>query len=71
MPNRVSFVIRGFGLVYVVGFFHPVDDTTPSFIFLMLSAIWYVQLKNMKNTHRGMLLFTKSNTPQWVFFTFF
>ena len=36
-------------------------------------------LKNMKNTHGGVLLlvklqadpkFTKSNTPPWVFFTF-
>ena len=45
-------------------------------------AIWYhlYNLKNMKNTHGGMLLlvklqalaynFTKSNTPPWVFFTF-
>ena len=36
----------------------------------------FVQLKNVKNTHRGVLLlvacnFTKSNTPPWVFFTFF
>ena len=31
-------------------------------------------LKNVKNSHRGVLLlvnFTKSNTPPWVFFTFF
>ena len=29
-------------------------------------------LKNMKNTNGGVLLlvFTKSNTPPWVFFTF-
>ena len=46
-------------------------------------AIWYHlnHLKNVKNTHGGVLLlvkfqtsatsFTKSNTPPWVFFTFF
>ena len=49
----------------------------------MLCAIWYhlYKLKNVKNTHRGVLLlgklqalaynFTKSNTALWVFFTFF
>ena len=41
----------------------------------------FVQLKNMKNTHWGVLLsvklqsetykFTEINTPLWVFFTFF
>ena len=41
----------------------------------------FVQLKNVKNTHRGALIlvklqasacnFNKSNTPPWVFFTFF
>ena len=46
----------------------------------MLCAIWY-HLFDLKNTHRGVLLlvklqvkacnFTKSNTPPWVFFTFF
>ena len=34
-----------------------------------------LDMKNMKNTHGGVLLlacnFTKSNTPPWVFFTFF
>ena len=46
-------------------------------------AIWYnlYNLKNVKNTHGGVLLlaklqakgcsFTKSSTPPWVFFTFF
>ena len=46
-------------------------------------AIWYhlYSLKNVKNTHGGMLIlvtlqakasnFTKINTPPWVFFTFF
>ena len=33
-----------------------------------------LDMKNMKNTHGGVLLlacnFTKSNTPPWVFFTF-
>ena len=41
----------------------------------------FVQSKNVKNTHGGVILliklqasaynFTKSNTPPWVFFTFF
>ena len=51
--------------------------------YLVRCAIWYYSynLKNVKNTHRGVLLlvklqasacnFTKSNTPPWVFFTFF
>ena len=46
-------------------------------------TIWYYfhNVKNVKNTHWGVLLlvrlqasaytFTKSNTPSWVFFTFF
>ena len=46
-------------------------------------AIWYhlYNFKKVKNTHREVLLlvmlqakvcnFTKSNTPPWVFFTFF
>ena len=50
---------------------------------VMLYAIWYhlYNLKNVKNTHGGVLLlvklqakarnFTKSSTPLWVFFTFF
>ena len=49
---------------------------------VMFCTIWYhwYNLKNVKNTHGGMLLlvklqasarnFTKSNTPPWVFFTF-
>ena len=49
----------------------------------MFWAIWYLlyNLKNMKNTHAGVLLlvklqteacnFTNSNIPPWVFFTFF
>ena len=49
----------------------------------MHCAIWYhlYNLKNVKSTYRGVLLlvklqpseysFTKSNTPPWVFFTFF
>ena len=42
----------------------------------MRCAIWYhlYNLKNVKNTHGGVLKacnFTKSNTPPWVFFTFF
>ena len=49
----------------------------------MHCAIWYHlnNLKNVKNTHGGVLIlvklqaeackFTKVNTPPWVFFTFF
>ena len=49
----------------------------------MLCAIWYHlrNLKNIKNTHGGVLLlvklqpkvcnFSKSNTPPWLLFTFF
>ena len=49
---------------------------------VMFCTIWYhwYNLKNVKNTHGGMLLlvklqasarnFTKSNTPPWVFFMF-
>ena len=48
-----------------------------------LCAIWYhlCDLKNVKNTHEGMVLlvklqteacnFTKNSTSPWVFFTFF
>ena len=51
--------------------------------YVMLCAIWYhlYNLKNVKNTHGGVLLlvklqakacnFTKSNTPQWQFFMLF
>ena len=50
---------------------------------MMRCAIWYhlYKLKNVKNTHGGVLLlvsgwlkacnFTESNTPPWVFFMFF
>ena len=50
---------------------------------LMRCAIWYhlCNLKNVKNTHGGVLLlvksqakacnFNKSNTPPWLFVTFF
>ena len=43
---------------------------------MMRCAIWYIlyNLKNVKNTYGGMLLLVKlqakSNTPQWLFFTF-
>ena len=52
-------------------------------LFVVLCAIWYhsYNLKNVRNAHRGVLLsvklqgsacnLTKSNTPPWVFFTFF
>ena len=52
-------------------------------IFAMRCAIWYhwYKLKNVKNTHGGLLIlvkfqtkacnFTKIHTPSWVFFTFF
>ena len=51
--------------------------------FVVLRAIWYhsYNLKNVENTHGGVLIlvnlqteacnFTKSNTPPWVFFTLF
>ena len=44
--------------------------------FVMCWAIWYYlyNLKNVKNTHGGVLIlenFTKIDTPPWVFFTFF
>ena len=51
--------------------------------YVMLCAVWYhlCNLENVKSTHGGVLLlvklqalasnFTKSNTPAWVFFTFF
>ena len=51
-------------------------------IFVVRCAIWYhfYNLKNVKNTHGGVLIlvklqasacnFTKINTPPWVFFTF-
>ena len=42
--------------------------------YVVLCAIWYhwYNSKNVKNTHGGVLLnFTESNTPPWVFFTFF
>ena len=52
-------------------------------IYVVLCAIWYhsYNLKNLKNTHRGVLIlvklqaegcnFSKSDTPRWVFFTLF
>ena len=52
-------------------------------VYETLWAIWYhlCYLKSVKNTHGGVLRlvklqvkacnFTKSNTPSWVFFTFF
>ena len=47
-------------------------DFTTSSTFVLRYAIWYplYNLKNVKNTHGGVLPF-KSNTPPWVFFTFF
>ena len=52
--------------------------------YVMRCVIWYhlYNLKNEKNTRGGVLIsvkfqatkacnFTKSNTPLWVFFTFF
>ena len=51
------------------------------FLYVMRCTIWYhlYNLKNMANTHGGVLLlvqaeacnFTQSNTPPWMFFTFF
>ena len=43
-------------------------------LFMMRCAIWYhlYNLKNVKNTHGGVLVLvkSKSNTPQWVFSPF-
>ena len=52
------------------------DFFTISIIYVVRWAIWYYlfNLKNVKNTHGGVLMlvkFTKINTPPWVFFTFF
>ena len=59
------------------------DKHTYVCIIVMVCAIWYhlYNFKNVKNTHLVVLLlgklhaeacnFTKSNTPQWVFYTFF
>ena len=47
------------------------------FIYVMRCSIWYHlnHEENVKNTFGGVLLlaynFTKSNTPPWMFFTFF
>ena len=43
--------------------------------FVMRCAVWYhlYNLKNVKNTHVGVLIlgnFTKISTPPWMFFTF-
>ena len=50
---------------------------------MMLWALWYqlCNLRNLKSTHGGVILLvklqvsasniTKSNTPPWVFFTYF
>ena len=44
--------------------------------FVMFCAIWYqlYNVKNVENTHGGVLLLacnsTKNNTPSWMFFTF-
>ena len=45
-------------------------------VYVVCCAIWYhlYNLKNVKNTHGGVLLLVKlqkSNTPPWVFLTFF
>ena len=51
------------------------------YLFVLHDLVPFVQFKNVKNTFRGVLLlvklqafslkFTESNTPPWVFFTFF
>ena len=60
---------------------HEINCTRDKFV--MLCVAWYHSfvLKNVKNTHGGVLLlvklqanacnFTRSKTPPWVFFTFF
>ena len=44
-----------------------------SFSCVMLHVIWYhlYNLKNVRTPIGGVLHFTKSNTPPWVFFTVF
>ena len=58
------------------------EDTISRQLFVMHCAILYhlYNLKNVKNTHGGVLIlvklqasacnFTKINTPPWAFFTF-
>ena len=52
--------------------FHSLPHFNDPCLCLMRCVIWYhlCNLKNVKNTHGGMLL-TKSYASSWVFFTFF
>ena len=60
-----------------------VPESYGTHVYVVRCATWYYlyNLKNVKNTHEGVLIlvklqasacnFTKINTPPWVFFTFF
>ena len=74
---------EGFSLWNVLSFSCRTETKNRCFlwIYVMFCAIWYhlYNLKNVKNTHGGVLLlvkmqassnFTKSNTPPRMFFTF-
>ena len=57
-----------YSTVFIVSLVQIFDTCT--FTYLVLCAIWYhsYNLKKVKDTHGGVL---KSNTPPWVFLTFF
>ena len=38
---------------------------------VLRDLVLFEQFNNVKNTHAGVLLLGKSDTPPWVFFTFF
>ena len=38
---------------------------------VLRDLVLFEQFNNVKNTHGGVLLLGKSDTPPWVFFTFF
>ena len=63
MLNSVSLVIRSLGVVYVVGFFHPVYDTTPFFICICDALRDFFNhlynFKNVKNIYGVVLLLVK------------
>ena len=83
--GKESFFLCCFLLVFVfwlLGVFGTIFEVY-RFTFVLFCAIWYYlyNFQNVKNAHGGVLLlvklqaevcnFTKSNTPQWTFFTFF
>ena len=38
---------------------------------VLLNLVPFVQFEKQENTHGGVIFSTKSNTPPWLFFTFF